>query len=138
MSGSVSLELLYHTKPTAIVYRVSPFYFWLQKFFRRVRYITLVNLLTAEELFPEEVGVYDPEDPRDAHALMPEYLTSGDCSDRLAAHAVEWLTKDEVREAIVDRMRTLKERVSGGGASTRTAGYLLEAIASDESRGLAA
>ena len=71
VSGSVSLELLYHTKPTAILYHISAGMFRVQSWFRRVPYITLVNLLTAPELFPEEVGVYDPSEPRHEHVLMP-------------------------------------------------------------------
>ncbi len=51
-SGSVSLELLYHTKPTVVLYWITPIAYWVQSFFRRVKYITLVNLLTAKELFP--------------------------------------------------------------------------------------
>ena len=128
VSGSVSLELLYHTKPTAILYHVSPFAFWLQSIFRRVRYITLVNLLTTDELFPAQVGQYQEGNPADAHVLMPEYLTWQDCSDSLAKHAVEWLTDDRARESLIDRMRELREGVGQGGASKRAAEYMLEAL----------
>lgn len=128
VSGSVSLELLYHTKPTAIVYVVSPFGFFVQKFFRRVRYITLVNLLTADELFPEEVGVYDPADPRDAHVLMPEYLTCQDPSDALAGHIGGWLADDAARRDLVARMTTLKEQIGQGGASVRAAEYVVATL----------
>ncbi|TWT34063.1 Glycosyl transferase [Posidoniimonas corsicana] len=128
VSGSVSLELLFHTKPTAIVYSVSPLAFFVQKFFRRVRYITLVNLLTAEELFPEEVGVFDPHDPRDAHVLMPEYLTCEDPSDALAGHAAGWLTDEAAREELVARMAELKERIGQGGASVRASEYLIDTL----------
>lgn len=130
VSGSVSLELLYHAKPTVVLYHVAPFYDWLQKRFRRVRYITLVNLLTTDELFPRVVGAYDPEDPADAHALMPEYLTSVDRSDALAAHAVTWLTDAAAREALVTRMREVSDRVGGGGASLAAADYLLRHLPS--------
>ena len=61
VSGSVSLELLYHTKPTVILYYISRFAYFVQTFFRKVRYITLVNLLTATDLFPKRVATYDPE-----------------------------------------------------------------------------
>ena len=65
-SGSVSLELLYHCKPTVIQYQVSRFGYFVQSIFRKVRYITLVNLLTAPDPFAEsEAGIYSPEDPRD-------------------------------------------------------------------------
>ncbi len=51
VSGSVSLELLYRTKPTAILYWISPLAYAVQKRFRRVKYITLVNLLSAGAVF---------------------------------------------------------------------------------------
>lgn len=138
VSGSVSLELLYHTKPTAILYHVSPFAYWMQGFFRRVRYITLVNLLTAEELFPERVGQYQPGDPADAHVLMPEYLTCQDPSDALATHAIEWITDPAARDALVRRMQLLREQVGAGGASQRAAAYLLETLADAPQRASAA
>ena len=125
VSGSVSLELLYHTKPTAVVYHVSKFAYWLQSKFRRVRYITLVNLLTAKELFPEQIGQFTPGDPQDDHVLMPEYLTAGDCSNALAEHAIEWLTDKEERDSLIERMKQLREEVGAGGASIRAAEYLL-------------
>ncbi|TWT86867.1 Glycosyl transferase [Pseudobythopirellula maris] len=128
VSGSVSLELLYHAKPTVVVYHVSRFAFAVQKWFRRVRYITLVNLLTADDLFAdskEPVGVYDAADPRDAHVLMPEYLTCEDRTELIAGHLVGWLTDDASRRALVDQMAALRERVGHGGASLRAAEYLL-------------
>src|SRR5207237_162458 len=97
VSGSVSLELLYHTTPTVILYYISRLAYFVQIFFRKVRYITLVNLLTADDLFPKRVATYDPADPVDAHVLMPEYLTCEDKSGELAAHIVEWLTRPLTR-----------------------------------------
>lgn len=126
VSGSVSLELLYHAKPTAVVYRISPLAFLVQSFFRRVRYITLVNLLTAKELFPEKVGVYDPENPEDAHVLMPEYLTYRDCSKQLAQHVVGWLSNERGRQARVAKLAALREQVGKGGASKQAADYLMQ------------
>ena len=49
----MSLELLYHTTPSVILYQVSRLAFSVQRFFRKVRYITLVNLLTSDDLFPK-------------------------------------------------------------------------------------
>ena len=128
VSGSVSLELLHHAKPTAILYRVSRLMFWIQKFFRRVRYITLVNLLTTDELFPEEVGIYTPGDPADEHVLMPEYLSCEDCSGALAGHAVGWLRDAHARESLVYKLENLREEVGGGGASRRAAAYLFDEL----------
>jgi lipid-A-disaccharide synthase len=128
VSGSVSLELLYHTTPTVILYHISPLAFLVQKFFRKVRYITLVNLLTTSDLFPKRVATYDPADPVDARVLMPEYLTCDDKSAAVAEHLTEWLTDSTKRAARIGQLVELKERVAHGGASHRAADYLLEAL----------
>lgn len=125
VSGSVSLELLYHTTPTVILYYVSHLAFFVQRFFRKVRYITLVNLLTTDDLFPKRVAVYDPNDPFDAGVLMPEYLTCEDKSQQVAGHVIEWLTDPAKRAARVAQLAELKERIGNGGASRRAANYLL-------------
>ncbi|MDZ4658287.1 MAG: lipid-A-disaccharide synthase [Bythopirellula sp.] len=130
-SGSVSLELLYHTKPTAILYQISHLAHFAQRFLRKVRYITLVNLLTAKEPFVEgQAGHYDPADPRDAHVLMPEYLTCEDRTADLAGHIVEWLQSDAALQKNVQGLAELKARIGQGGASLRAAGYI-EALFAD-------
>ena len=63
VSGSVSLELLYHGKPTVVLYWIGRVAFFVQSLFRKVKYITLVNLLMADELFPKDLTPYDPEQP---------------------------------------------------------------------------
>jgi len=124
-SGSVSLELLYHTRPAVILYQISRFGYFVQSVFRKVRYITLVNLLTAEDPFAERTaGIYHPEDPRDAHVLMPEYLTCEDRSADLAEHVVAWLTDEAKYAAVQQSLAELKERVGQGGASQRAAEYI--------------
>ncbi len=136
VSGSVSLELLYHTTPSVILYYISPIAYVAQTFFRKVRYITLVNLLTTDDLFPKRVAVYDPNDPVDAGVLMPEYLTCGDKSGAVAGHIVEWLTEPARRAARVAQLAELKERLGHGGASRRAADYLLGALDSRPKRTL--
>jgi lipid-A-disaccharide synthase len=128
VSGSVSLELLYHTTPTVILYYISRMAFFVQSFLRKVRYITLVNLLTATDLFPKRVSTYDPNDPVDAHVLMPEYLTCEDKSQQVADHIVEWLTQPAKRAERVAQLTALKERVGHGGASCRAADYILNLL----------
>jgi lipid-A-disaccharide synthase len=132
VSGSVSLELLYHTTPTVILYYISRLAFFVQTFFRKVRYITLVNLLTATDLFPKRVSTYHPADPVDAHVLMPEYLTCDDKSQQVAAHIVEWLTQPAARATRVAQLTELKERVGHGGASCRAADYMLDVLDSSQ------
>lgn len=125
VSGSVSLELLYHTKPSVILYYISPLAFFLQRFFRKVRYITLVNLLVTDDLFPKQAALYDPRDPADAKVLMPEYLTCEDKSRQVAEHVIEWLTDPAKRAARIAQLAELKQQVGYGGASKRAADYML-------------
>jgi lipid-A-disaccharide synthase len=129
VSGSVSLELLYHTTPTVILYQVSRPAYFVQRFFRKVRYITLVNLLTTNDLFPKKVATYDPADPADVGVLMPEYLTCEDKSAQVAAHVIQWLKEPPTRERVVASMAALKERVGHDGASRRAAEYMLAELA---------
>ena len=128
VSGSVSLELLYHTTPSVILYQVSRLAFFVQRFFRKVRYITLVNLLTSDDLFPQRVGMYDPNDHKDAAVLMPEYLTWSDKSRQIAGHVVEWLTNPATRAVRQQELAQLKQVVANGGASCRAAEYVLRVL----------
>ncbi len=75
VSGSVSLELLYHTKPSVILYHISRLAFFLQRFFRKVRYITLVNSADDRRLVSKASGGLQPERSgrrRSAHARVSD------------------------------------------------------------------
>ena len=99
----------------------------MQWIFRKVRYITLVNLLTAENPFADgSTGNYDSQDPQDKHVLMPEYLTCIDRSPALAGHVVAWLTDEAQHERIVKDLTILKEQVAQGGASELAAEYITQ------------
>ncbi len=124
VSGSVSLELLCHTKPTVILYRISPLAYRVQGVFRKVKYITLVNLLAAEDPFSENVSDDHPE-----RALFPEYLTCEDKSEAVAAHITHWLTDTAAYRQRVDRLSRLKAEVARTGASSRAAEYILRTLA---------
>ncbi len=127
-SGSVSLELLYQVKPTVILYWISPLAFRVQKWFRKVKYITLVNLLATDELFPKDLTPYDPGQA-DAHrVLYPEYLTCEDKTAQIATHVTHWLTDVTGRERLVARLAQLKTTVAHGGASTRASEYILRKL----------
>jgi lipid-A-disaccharide synthase len=128
VSGSVSLELLYHAKPTAILYWISPLAYAVQKQFRRVKYITLVNLLTAADPFGKELAPYDPASPQDRAALFPEYLTYEDRSEQLARHVVGWLNDPLARQDLVEQLARLRDEVGHGGAATAAADYLLDEL----------
>lgn len=128
VSGSVSLELLYHTTPTVILYRISHWGWVLQSIFRRVKYITLVNLMAAQELFPRDLSVYRDDQP-DAHAVpFPEYLRIYDPSPQMAAHIVNWLKNPIARQQKIDQLEGLKAEVAQPGASRHAAEYVLRVL----------
>ena len=124
VSGSVSLELLYHTTPTVILYWIDRFAYFVQGYFRKVKYITLVNLLATDGL-AESNGEATEDAPR---ALFPEYLTCEDKSAEVAGHIIEWLHDPARRTARVEQLAALKAKVAHGGASQRAAEYILEKL----------
>jgi lipid-A-disaccharide synthase len=109
VSGSVSLELLHHLKPTAVVYKIGSFWLKLSQRLLASKYITLVNLLADQELFPE-------------------YLTDHCESRAIAAQLHEWLTNDAARTQLRDQLRALRDRVGQPGACERAARYLLDVV----------
>ena len=123
-SGSVSLELLHHTKPTVICYRVKRFDMLLQRFFRKVKYITLVNLLAARDPFDPDISLYDPEGPEADEIPFPEYLSSEDKSDWIAFHLIAWLTDPPQKSQCEEILQDLKERYGQSGASAKAASYI--------------
>jgi lipid A disaccharide synthetase len=124
----VSLELLYYTRPTAILYWISPTAYWVQKRFRHTRYITLVNLLTARQVFSRDLTPYDPTSAEDATVLFPEYLTCENKSRALADHVIRWLTDRAEHARVSTALAELKARVGHGGASRRASQYILAAL----------
>ncbi len=110
VSGSVSLELMYRAKPTVIVYRMSPVALWIARRLVNLPYITLVNLMAGEQLFPE-------------------IATSRDESEQIAGHILRWLGDAAERNAAVTRLTALRDRVAVPGACERAAEFLLTAIA---------
>lgn len=128
VSGSVSLELLYHGKPTVINYQIGRFGYEAQRHFRKVKYITLVNLLACDRLPTRDLRLYSPGDPADAEVIFPEYLTYKDRSREIAAHAIRWLTDRDEYDRTVGRMSQLCAKYGKGGATSRAASYILNAL----------
>jgi lipid-A-disaccharide synthase len=102
VSGSVGLELMYRLTPTVVVYKLKPFELLVARQFITARFISLVNLLAGEELFPE-------------------YLTTRDDSVAMAGDVLAWLNDPAARAAAADRLRALRDRVAVPGACGRAA-----------------
>lgn len=127
-SGSVSLELMYHRKPTVIVYKVSRWVMLLHSLLIRVRYITLVNLIAAKDIRKNSWRPYDPEQAGAERAIMPEYLTCGNPSEKIAAHAIKWLSDERARQAVIDQLEDLARAYAHHGASAKAADYIMAAL----------
>jgi lipid-A-disaccharide synthase len=119
VSGSVGLELLYHCKPSVVVYRVSSMALRLSRLFKTTPYISLANLLAQDELFPE-------------------YLTDHNEARAIAGHIVGWLNAPLAHAALCADLAALRERVAEPGACARTARYILEVLGKKTDRALAA
>lgn len=115
VSGSVGLELLYRTKPAVVLYRVNAFYKFLHRLLIKCKYISLVNLLAGEELYPE-------------------FVTTGGCADTIAGHVLHWLNDPAARDHLVSRLAELQARVAVPGACDRAAEFLVNSVASPTRR----
>ncbi len=126
VSGSVSLELLHHETPTVILYSIGRVAYAAQHVFRKVRYITLVNLLAAADPLAE--GAITDENDAPQCQPFPEYLTYHDRSGSIAGHIITWITDAAARQKTVGQLKLLKARVASPGASHRAAQYIDRAI----------
>jgi lipid-A-disaccharide synthase len=106
VSGSVGLELMVEALPSVVLYKVKRFDLWLARPFIKSRYISLVNLLASDEVFPE-------------------YLTWRDVSGELVRWARAWLDDSAARERATRSLETLRRRVAQPGASDRAADCIL-------------
>ena len=132
-SGSVSLELLYHEKPTVIHYRIGRAAYWVQSLFRKVRFITLVNLLATEERYTDRGEIYDVATDRQK-VPFPEYLTCVDRSEDMAEHVCEWLVSHAEHARVVSQLQEIKNQFLTTGASKRAADYIVQELSADENR----
>lgn len=129
-SGSVSLELLAHLRPTVIHYRVSSLWYWLQSRLRKTRYITLVNLLADSVPLVLRSTEAITVAASDSRVLFPEYLTTGDRSQDMARQLLVWLQDETARLDRIEELRGLLLQVGQPGATQRAAEHILAATPS--------
>jgi lipid-A-disaccharide synthase len=109
VSGSVGLELLYHGKPSVVTYRISPLARKVSRPFIKSRFISLVNLLADEEVFPE-------------------FLSDRCEAEALSAVVSGWLHEPAAHAEVCRRLATLRRQVGEPGACVRTADYILRTL----------
>ena len=128
VSGSVSLELLYHAKPSVIQFNLALPTYYIMKHLVRVQYMALPNLITTPELHPQRKQKYRRGSAVHNHVLFPEYPDWRDRSVDVASHAIEWLQNEPARLDLIRRLEQLRGTVAIGGASTRAADYILKHV----------
>lgn len=114
-SGTATLEAAILEAPMVIVYRVSPFSYWIGKRVISVPFIGLVNLVAGEEVVPELIQA----------DVNPE---------RLAQEAMGLLDDGDRRRNMVTKLRALRETLGQGSASEKTARIALEVIGASATR----
>jgi lipid-A-disaccharide synthase len=107
VSGSVSLELMYRRKPAVIVYRVKRFDLKVARRLMKVPFITLVNLLAKEEVYPE-------------------FLTDRDPSKRVSAEVLKVLSDSGHTNAVRRKLDAMCGEVAKPGACATAARFILE------------
>jgi lipid-A-disaccharide synthase len=107
VSGSVGLELMVDQLPSVVLYKVKRFDLWVARPFIKAKYISLVNLLADDEVFPE-------------------YLTWRDASGELVKWALAWLDDSESRTQARSSLAVLRAHVARPGASARAARRIVE------------
>jgi lipid-A-disaccharide synthase len=109
VSGSVGLELMYRRKPSAILYKYTRLARLVSKQFITCKYISLVNLLADEEIFPE-------------------FLTYRDASTPLAEKLLSWLDDPVAYGEAVAKITALRNRVAVPGACERAAAFVADRV----------
>lgn len=126
-SGSVSLELLHQRKPTSIVYKVKWPYMLIQSVVLRTQYITLTNLMAADDI---RKTTWRPCDPTIDDVVMPEYMTTGSPHEKMAADIIGWLSDPASYSANVANLDALAKEYAKPGATRRAADYLMSNLKS--------
>ncbi len=109
VSGSVSLEMLYRGKPAVIVYHMKPLYVPIVRVMQKVPYISLVNLIANEEVYPE-------------------FLSTKCESEQVANHVIRWLNDPKSHGVVKGQLQRLRDCVGLPGACDRAAAYIVSGL----------
>ena len=119
VSGSSSLEILSLCKPSVVVYRISWLEFKALRYLKRVKYITLTNLLAIARI--EGESPFYPQGFKPASAahtpyerqmmICPEYISWKDELEEIAFNLCEWFSDDAKLNSQIERLTELKTAV---------------------------
>ncbi len=119
VSGSVSIELLSFCKPSVVVYRIDRLENFVLRFLKRVKYITLTNILAIDRIEGETPFYpkgYLPKStahtPRERELMVfPEYISPDDVSDQAASDLLDLLNSPEKLAKRVAELEALRGAV---------------------------
>lgn len=126
-SGSVSLELMFHTKPSIIVYRLKPWQAVVKPLLIRCRFITLVNLLATDNIERTVDWTYDPTQP-DNDVPYPEFPWLKSPVEHVTTLASQWLNDPTELQRREIRLQELKSAYAAAGATERAASYIAHVL----------
>jgi lipid-A-disaccharide synthase len=105
-SGTATVQAALHERPMVIVYRVSPVTSFIGRMFVKLDTFGMVNLIAGERVVPE---------------LVQEQFTP----EAVADEVVSLLTDSARRDAMIAKLRDVKQRLGGRGGARRAAEAIL-------------
>lgn len=108
-AGTITLQIAYYLKPMIIVYKISPFAYFIARPFLITPYIGLVNTLARK-------------------MIVPELLMFRKNYAWLANQAIQLLTNNQKRQTCIHELTGLIDRIGKPGASERAAEEILSLL----------
>lgn len=109
-AGTVTLQIAYYLKPMIIVYKISPFAYFIAKPFLVTPYIGLVNKLASKMIVPELL-IYRKKNQA-----------------WLASQAVQLLNDVQKRQTCISELKMLMDGIGKPGASEHAADEILKLL----------
>ncbi|TVM04377.1 MAG: lipid-A-disaccharide synthase [Candidatus Brocadia sp. WS118] len=108
-AGTITLQIAYYLKPMIVLYKISPFAYFIARPFLTTPYIGLANALAEKTIVPEIL------------MLRKNYRW-------LAREAIQFLRNDQKRQTCINELVSLIDTVGRPGASEHAAEEVLKLI----------
>lgn len=112
-SGTVTLEIALHQVPLIIIYKVTPFSYWLGKTLLYIPFIGLCNIVAGERVAVEFIQ----------DAVTPAAITH---------ELTQLLTEKNYRQTVIENLAKVKNSLGEKGSATKMANIVLEMLASEK------
>ncbi len=109
-SGTATLEAALFGTPMIIVYKISPFSYWLGTKLIRVKHVGLANLIAGKE-------------------VVPELIQESASPENIADHALRLLKDKEARAEMQQQLNAIRKELGAPGASAMAAKVALRMLA---------